>query len=67
LRTEALAVAGVTHASSAHDTDDIGGIGDTPLVITLELASGASVELAASSADGEVMVGPFSALPDQPS
>lgn len=64
LRTEALAVAGVTHIGALRDGDDIRGLGDAPVVVTLELDSGASVELAASSDLREVMAGPFGAPTD---
>jgi hypothetical protein len=57
-RTEAL---GVTSASSSRSANDIRGLGDDPLVVTLELDSGASVELAASSEFRTVVVGPFDA------
>ena len=58
-RTEALAVSGVTPASSPHGADDIRGLGDAPLVVTLDLDGGASVELAASPEFRTVAVGPF--------
>jgi hypothetical protein len=61
LRTEAL---GVTSANSPRDADDISGLGDAPLVVTLELDGGASVELATSSEFRTVVVGPTGALTD---
>jgi hypothetical protein len=64
LRTEALAVAGVTSTDSPRGDDDIRGLGDAPLVVTLELDGGASVELAASSDDRTTMAGPFGAPTD---
>jgi len=63
-QTEALAVAGVTRTGSERGADDIHGLGDTPLVVALELDGGASVELAASSDDRGTMVGPFGVLTD---
>jgi len=62
LRTEAMAVAAVTHTGSPRGADDIRGLGDSPLVVTLELDGGASVELAASSDDRGTMVGPFAEM-----
>jgi hypothetical protein len=66
LRTEALAVADVTHTISPSGADDLRGLGDAPLVMTLELDGGASVELAAASVDRGTMVGPFG-VPTDPS
>jgi hypothetical protein len=59
LRTEALGVAGVRQTASSLSTDDVGGLGDAPLVMTLELDGGATIELAASSDARETMMGPF--------
>lgn len=62
LQTEALPVAHVTQGATSRSADDIGGLGDTPLVMTLELDDGASVELAASSDRRDAMIGPFAPM-----
>ncbi len=59
LRTDALAVAGVTQTISSRGADEIRGLGDAPLVMTLELDGGASIELGAPSDFRGTMVGPF--------
>jgi hypothetical protein len=63
VRTEAYPVAALSVSSTSQD-DEIRGIGDAPIVMTLELDSGSSIELAAPSNVRNTVIGPFDALTD---
>jgi hypothetical protein len=64
VRTEAYPVAGLSASSTSEDTGEIRGLGDAPLLMTLELDSGSSIELAAPADVRHIAVGLFRALTD---
>jgi hypothetical protein len=63
-QTEALAVARMMGPISPADPDDIRALGDAPLVMSLELDGGATIELAAPADARATMVGPFDETPE---
>jgi hypothetical protein len=63
VRTEAYPVAALSASSASRDVE-IRGLGDAPIVMTLELDSGSSIELAAPSDVRNIAVGPLGALTD---
>lgn len=64
LRTEAYPVAGLRASRTSEDAGEMRGLGDAPLVITLDLDSRSVIELAAPATVRNLAFGPFSALAD---
>lgn len=58
-RSDAFAVARATGSRTASGDGEVKGLGPDPLVLTLMLESGASVELATHADAADTMVGPF--------
>jgi len=63
LQTEALPVARAAGATASLGSGEIRGFGEDPIVITLELDTGASVELATPATAGDLVAGPFGKVP----
>jgi hypothetical protein len=59
VRSNALGVGRATGSLVAGDPDEVRGLGEEPVLLTLILDGGASVQLAAPSDDRDAMVGPF--------
>jgi hypothetical protein len=58
IRTEALPTVDAQGSIASRSADEIHGLGDNPLVLTLVVDGGASVELAAEAGARATMVGP---------
>ncbi len=57
VRNRALPVASASPATIS--SDEVGGLGDDPVAVRLRLDGGEVVEVAAATADGDTLMGPF--------